>query len=133
MSYPAAKAAIVEALEGVEGLKYVIGEEPTAIHDCPMMYLILGDFERTDTVQPAVYRYTILGSLVIRWQDNSQAEAEIDALLNPIAEAFAGDPTVGGAVNGAVTVTGGDAGFAQIGGTTYRVVEFGIEVNEIYC
>ena len=133
MSYATAIAALTTAFEATS-VNYVLDYEPTAIHDAPMLYLLLDGFERDTTVQPVRYTYRVLATLVIRWQDNEQAEKELLTLVNEVADALDADIGLGGALGGGVAlVTGGDAGYATISGTIYRVVEYVVEVTEISC
>lgn len=133
MSYTAIVAALKTAFEGVTGIAYVLDYEPKAIHDTPMLYLLLDALDRDDEGPAGVRsRYEIMATLVVRWQDNEAAEQEVIALMDPVAGALDADITLGG-MNGFALVTRADAGYATISGTLYRIVEFTVTAEEVVC
>ena len=133
MSYPLIVAALKAALEAVSGVKYTLDYEPKAIHDAPMLYLLLDGVERDDQGNAGVKTiYDIAATLVIRWQDNEQAERQLIAMLDGIMGALDTDPTLGG-MNGWAGIVSAEAGYMDVSGTKYRIVVFGITAEERVC
>lgn len=133
MSYPLILEAVKTRLAAVSGISYVVIGEPTTVQDTPMMFLQRdGGGRNVDAGGRAKAKHRIMAVLVVRWQDNATAEAQVSALIDPIYGAFDADPTLGG-LNGWAQVTEDDAGYLQIGKTTYRTVEFTIVVEESAC
>lgn len=120
----------------VSGLKAIILGEPTAAHETPCLYTAFERFERPMTGSPpadnlVAMRYFFTHRLVIRWQDNAEAELTLLTLLNAIPAAVDADPHLGGVLNkGVARISNGIAGFALIGSTKYRVVDYGSDVLE---
>lgn len=133
MSYPLILDAVKARLEAVPGISYVVVGEPTSVQDTPMMFLQRdGGSRNVDAGGRAKAKHRVMAALVVRWQDNETAEAQVSALIDPIYGAFDADPTLGG-MNGWAEVTEDDAGYLQIGKTTYRTVEFTLAVEESAC
>ncbi len=133
MSYPAIVAGLVADFAAVPGIKHVLDYEPTAIQDTPMLYLLLDTADRARGLDGHVKTtYRLLGTLVIRWQDNEGAEGELVDLLDGVLGALDADPTLGG-LNGQAEIVSADAGYGKIGATLYRIVELGIEAVESAC
>jgi hypothetical protein len=135
MSLTAIMAATVTAFEAVTGVHYVLDYEPKAVHDTPMVYLLLDDFDRDQAPDGIIQTdWRLLATLVLRWQDNEQAEQDLVSLVDSCAAALDADPTLGDILNGGYALlSGGDAGYIEASGTKYRIVSFTVEVTEIAC
>lgn len=124
-------AGLADCLETVSGLESVLLGEPSSVHEFPAVYGALQDVTRTQAGQVTAMRYTFLLRLVIRWQEREEAEAELLSYVNSIPAAVDADPLLGGAITqGLAKVTFGLAGFIELGGTTYRVLDFTADVLE---
>lgn len=132
MSYATVKAGLYERLATVEGLKVHLKYEPTSVQDAPALYSILDSFERFQAGQVVGMRYTTLHRLWIRWQDNEQAEEEMDSYVNAIPAAIEADPMLGARIASGegAKIARGDAEWREIGGTLYRVMNFYSETTE---
>jgi len=120
-----------ERFKTINGLTNILLGEPTAIQDAPALYTALASFERSQHGQITAMRYRFTHRLIIVWQDNLQAEMQLLTLLNAIPASVDLSPTLGGRiVEGLAKVTGGDAGYAKIGETLYRVCDFVGDVLE---
>lgn len=134
MSYANIKTGLISGLEAVSGIRSVIGYVPTTVQETPLIYLQLDRFEREYDAQGSLYTYSIQATLVIPWQDNVGAEATVASLLEAVTQAFDADMTLGGQLtNGAALILSGDAGYEDIAGMTYRIVEFMIRATERVC
>lgn len=125
MSYATVLAGLDERFRTISGLKAILDYEPTAIHDYPTLYSLLDSFEIERRGQVVVWKYRILHRLVFRWQDNAGCELELVWFVNAIPAAVDADPQLGGRItSGLATIAEGDAGWAVIGGTDCRVLDF---------
>ncbi len=122
MSYTAIIQGLEDRLRTVDGVLHVLSYEPTAIEP-PTIVSILDSFEREHRGQVVTMTYRTIHTLAIRWTDNAQAEQELRPFLNSICAAVDDDPQLGGTCSYA-TIVSGKAGFATIGGVTYRIVDF---------
>lgn len=133
MSYSAIVAAVKTQLEAVSGIEYVLDYEPSAIHETPMIYLLLDGLDRVDGGDAGITTtYRIMATLVIRWQHNEQAEQDVLDLVDNVSSALDSDITLGG-MNGYALIVGAEAGYLDVSGTKYRIVEFSIEAVETAC
>ena len=120
-----------ERLKTIEGLTNILLGEPTSIHDTPAIYTVLASVVRSQEGQVTAMRYSFIHRLVIRWQDNPQAEMQLLTLLNAIPASIDKSPTLGGRITqGLARVTTGDAGYVPIGDTLYRICDFTSDVLE---
>ena len=132
MSYAAVSEGLNAAIATVTALKAVLGYEPTSVQTSPMVYSLLDGFDRQVTGLTVRVTYRTLHRLCIRWQDPETSEEQVRTLADAIAEAVEADPKLGGRMRpGDAQITRGDAGWAQIGNTTCRIVDFYSEVLEI--
>lgn len=132
MSYSAVLTALQTRLAAVSGLVSVLKYVPAAINDTPMVYLLLDSAEVADKLQFADTTYQITARLMVRWQDNEQAELKIIPYVDSIPDVIRADPHLG--------VTGASAPFAQTesieglwitaAGVEYRAVDFTISVRD---
>lgn len=120
-----------ERFRTVHGLQNTILGEPTAAHTLPCLYTALEHFERTQSGQVTAMHYFFTHRLVIAWQDNEQAEMQLLTLLNLIPAALDQDAQLGQRLPmGFAKITDGVAGFQEIGGTKYRIVDYTCNVLE---
>lgn len=125
-----------EVLRTVDGLQGVILGEPTAAHDLPCLYGAYQQFERPLRNTPPArnlvgMQHTFLLRLLVRWQDNAEAERELLTLLDAIPDAIDADPRLGGRLDrGVAAVEAGIAGFITLGGVLHRVVDYTCRVLE---
>lgn len=125
MSYATILAGLHTRLVTVTGLNAVLDYVPTAVQDPPIVYSLLQRASITRSGQVVATTYRILHRVVIRWQDNEQAEIEASSFVNAIPAAVAADPHLGGAlVSGYADISECDSGFADIGEVTYRILDF---------
>lgn len=114
----------------------VILGEPTAAQTLPLLYTSLARFERAMEGSPpgdnlTSMRYFFDHRLLVRWQDNANAEAELLSFVNTIPYSITSDPTLGGRISrGHARITEGVAGFVTIAGTLFRVLDFSSDILE---
>lgn len=120
-----------ERFRTVSGLHSVVLGEPTGDLDLPGLYTAYIGFNRSQLGQITAMDHRFMHRLIIRWQDNAQAEMQLLTLLNAIPASVEADAQLGGRVPlGLARITDGDAGFATIGGVKYRVVDYTALVTE---
>lgn len=120
-----------ERLLTIDGLNAVILGEPTGIHDPPAVYVALQSMGREHANQLTAAVYTFLLRLVVRWQENAEAERELLTLANQIPAAIDADRRLAGRLMQGVAMTGDAvAGFLVIGGTTYRILDYTVTATE---
>lgn len=118
-------------LSAVDGLVNVIAGEPSVVHDMPSVYGVLFRFDRTQHGQVTAMHYTFTLRLVIRWQDQIEAEAQLISFINSIPAAIDEDATLGGRITmGLAKITAGDTGYQTIGQTVFRICDFTADVLE---
>lgn len=116
---------IEEQLRSVNGLKSLILGEPSEDFETPGIYSAFLRFDRRGLGQITGMTYYWAHRLVIRWIDNPQAEMQLITLINRICAAIDDDPTLGARVTRGVSrMDSGDAGFATINKTKYRICDF---------
>ena len=125
MSYQTVIEGLHERFETVTALRAVLDYAPTAIHDAPLLYSIL-DSMTVNYEQPVTaWKYRILHSVVLRWQDFEQSELEALPLVNSIPQAVRADPHLGGRLaSGMALISECQSGFREIGEGVYRVLDF---------
>ena len=132
--YGDAIAALKTAFDAVTGIQYVLDYEPLTVHQAPMMYLVAASGTRDSTVMPAIETYQVNAVLVIRWQDNEGAEQEVIDLLPLCLAALDTDPTLGGVLGGgAAWISSYSAGYQDVSGQTYRIIEFQVDIHVARC
>ncbi|HPL30956.1 MAG TPA: hypothetical protein PLG21_23165 [Anaerolineae bacterium] len=125
MSYATILAGLHTRLATVAGLNAVLDYVPTAVHEPPIIYSFLERATVTRSGQIRTVTYRILHRVVIRWQDNEQAELEASPFVTSIPLAIEADPHLGGALtSGYAGVSECVSGFAEIGEVTYRILDF---------
>lgn len=118
----------------IPGIRTVLLGSPSGDMDLPGLYTAYESFERPLRNSPPArnqtgMRHAFVTRLVIRWVDFQAAEMELIALLDAIPDAIDADLHLGGRLNaGAAYCPSGIAGFANIGGTDYRVVDYQVTV-----
>lgn len=129
VSYQDIVEGLQDRFETVTDLETVLAYVPTSIGSTPMMYLLLDSATTERSGQVLAVRYRVLARLVVLWQDNEQAELEVMPLVDAIIGAVEADPHLGGALNsGYARINEVDAGWDELGGVTYRVVDFFADV-----
>jgi len=127
--WPAIKAALITRLATVSGL-VVTGHFPKAIEP-PWLFVTLRHFDRDTSGQVTAMPYQVSARLYVQWQDNEQAELELDSFVNPIPATVDADPTLGGVLQaGIAEITMGDPGFEEISGILYRTLDFSVRILE---
>lgn len=125
MSYATVLAGLNARLATVAGLNAVLDYVPTSVHEPPILYSRLERVTITRSGQVRATTYRILHRVVIRWQDNEQAEVEASPFVNSVPLAVEADPHLGGGlVSGYAEISECESGFAEIGEVTYRVLDF---------
>ena len=131
MSYATVLAGLHERLATVDGPVDVLDYAPTAIHDTPLIWSLLDNLEIRRNGQVKTKRYRILHRLVVRWQDNEQAEQEIIPYVDSIPAAVEADPHLGGRLtSGYAEITECQAGWITVAGVEYRNLDFYATVIE---
>ena len=86
-----------ERFRTVSGLHSVVLGEPTGDLDLPGLYTAYIGFDRTlGRDQMTVMEHRFMHRLIIRWQDNAQAEMQLLTLLNAIPASVELDIQLGG-------------------------------------
>jgi len=132
MSYSTVLTALQTRLATVSGLVSVLKYVPAAINDTPMVYLLLDSAAPADKLQFADVTYQITARLMVKWQDNEQAELTVIPYVDSIPDVIRANPHLG--------VTGAGAPFAQIesieglwvtvANVEYRAMDFTISVRD---
>lgn len=125
-----------ERFRTVDGLRTVMLGSPSGDLDLPGLYTAYQSFGRPLRNAPPASNITGMQHvyatrLVIRWQDFQQAEMQLLTLLDAIPDSIDEDPRLGSRVGaGYAWCSDAITGFAEIGGVTYRVVDYTIHVLE---
>jgi hypothetical protein len=137
MSAATAWEGLRERFLTVAGLQDVILGEPPNVLATPMIYTVFERFERDAEASPpsssalTIMRYRFRSRVLIRWQDNPDAELQVLAYVNAVPFAITSDPHLGGRIaSGGATTPEGVTLFVTIGGVTYRAIEFTYSVVE---
>lgn len=136
MSATTVYEGLAEIYASLAGVQNIILGEPTAAHELPAIYTAYMGFDRPLRNSPPAnnltgMRHTFMSRLLIAWQDQSEAEAQLLALLDTIPDAIDADPHLGGRLTkGMAWCATGVTGFVAIAGTTYRIVDYTITVME---
>lgn len=125
MSYATVLAGLHVCFATVSGINAILDYVPTSIPDPPILYSVFDNLSITRSGQIEAKHYRIQHRMVFRWQDNEQAEQEIIPFIDSIPAAVAADPHLGGAlVSGYSEIESCEGGWIDIGGVTYRVLDF---------
>lgn len=125
MSYETVLAGLHERFATVEGIVNILDYVPSSIQATPTLYSVFDHLDVSKSGQVITYRWRIQHRLLVRWQDNEQAEAEIVAYIDDLIEAVDADPHLGGALTaGYAQITEVDGGWVTVGGGEYRVLDF---------
>lgn len=126
-----------ERLLTVSGLLDVTLGEPANVRALPCLYVAFNRFDRESEASPpsngaiTIMRYSLTSRLIVRWQDNPDAESQVLSFVNAIPFAISSDPHLGGRItSGGATTTDGVTGYVAIGGVTYRIIDFTHRVVE---
>jgi len=130
MSYANIVSGIQTRLATITTLKANLKYEPAVIDDTPMTYILLDNAELTENAQSVTVLYDVTVRLIVRWQDNEQAEAQMMPYVDSIVDAIRGDPTLGSRANSA-RVTRIEGAFVTIAGVEYRAVDFTVRVKDL--
>lgn len=122
---------LVNAVSGVPELRVVLDYEPAALHEAPAVYFTLDSFTRKVMGSITVMTYVVNCNLCILWQDNQEAERELQHLINSLPAALEQDMTLGGSLaSGISQVSGGEAIYREIGGVVYRSLTIKVQVTD---
>lgn len=139
MSWEAALPGIVERLSSIAGLTVHVGA-PTTVHAFPLVYFYYSRGSIVRSPQVDATRYVVVIQVVVRWQDNTEAERELAPFVNSIPAAFDARTrdanghtytTLGGRVNQSRIIdirADGSDGFPVIGETPLRGCLFELEI-----
>jgi hypothetical protein len=148
MSYATILAGLHARFQTVAALKVILDYAPTAVHNTPCLFSELVNFTRggdggrlPSSGQLVKMQYRIAHRVLVRMQDNDQAEQEIIPLVNSICAAIDADPTLGGVLSGngnqyhggTVHISDGEGGYLRVGGAEYRVFTFYTNVYEKFA
>jgi hypothetical protein len=131
MSYANILSGLQTRLETLAGLTNVLLYEPASIDDTPMAYLFLDNAEIEQGGQVVTALYAITVRVIVRWQENDQAEAQIAPYADSVVDAIRADPSLGSQANSA-RVTAIEGGFLDTGnGIRFRVMDFTVRVKDL--
>jgi len=129
MSYQNVLDGLQAALETLSGPVAVLQYEPPAFDDLPLIYLLFDRSTDATVGQVRGTRYYVTIRLVVRWQDNEEAEKEIIPYIDSIPAAVHADRSLGGLLaSGLAHISGAEGGFVDVGAVRYRVVDFVADV-----
>jgi hypothetical protein len=123
---------IEDRLETISGLTVLIGA-PTSVHALPAIYTILDGITWEQYGRTLAPRYRLLHRVVVRWQDNAQAEVELAEFANSIKAAIEADHHLDGLLgdSAGVEIRNADADWIEIGGTLYRCLDIYSEILDM--
>lgn len=136
MSYVLSLASLKQTIAAVPGIARVIIGYPTSVHVWPLVYLEAESGDRGPSPpngQVIKNRWRILASLCVPMQDNTTAEDQIAGFIDSIPLAIR---VVAETTRQQMWCSRWATGVRAIGGsasepaTTYRVVDFTVEVIE---
>lgn len=130
MSYANIIAGLKTRLETLDGLASVLTAPPTAIHDTPMVYMLLDSGDVTHQAQVVTTLHSVTLRLVVRWQENEEAEKLVQPYVDSVVDAIRGDPYLDGNAQNA-WISHYEGGWATIAGVEYRVVDFTATVKDV--
>jgi hypothetical protein len=133
MSYDSVLAGLHERFATVPGLVTRLDYVPTAIHDLPMLYTWYAGGAVREAGQVWTWEWRVGVRLVVRWQDNKEAERELASYVQAIPKAVRQDPQLGGRIPSGQVVPqdfDNDGGWVTVANTTYRTVDWEIVVIE---
>lgn len=127
---PLVSAALLATVSTVAGLT-ALDYEPNNLQVSPAAYIIADRFDRNNSAaQITQMDYTLVVRVCVKWQDNTYAEAQLRALINPICDAVDKDPKLGGLLfSGMAKVTSGEFNYTTFGETLYRCCDISVFVH----
>jgi hypothetical protein len=129
MSYADVVEGLVTQLKAeLTGLVSVLPYEPTGINDVPMMYLLFDGADVSHASQVVTVLAEITARLIVRWQDNEEAEKEVFPYIDDVIDAVREDAHLGGYAMGA-WVTRIEGAWVTIGQVVYRAIDFTVRVK----
>ena len=131
MSYSNILSGLKTRMLTLTGLKSVLLYEPASIDDTPMAYMYLDNAEIEQGGQVVTALYAITVRIIVRWQDNEEAEAQIAPYADSVVDAIRADPSLGSRANSA-RVTAIEGGFLDTAsGVRFRVMDFTVRVKDL--
>jgi len=127
---------LAERYATIDGLRSIILGSPTGDMDLPGIYTAYSQFSRPLRNAPPASNLTgmdhvFISRLVIRFVDYHNSEMELITLLDSIPDSIDRDPRLGGRLAGGMAYCGdAQTGFAEIGGVTYRIVDYTVRILE---
>lgn len=119
-----------ERFRTVAGLRTILLGSPTGDMDLPGLYVAYQQFDRPLRNSPPARNVTgmhhiFAARLIIRRADFQAAEMQLLTLLDAIPDSIDLDPKLGARIaSGMAWCADGVTGFAEIGGATYRIVDY---------
>lgn len=130
MSYSNIVTGIQTRLASVTSLKANLKYVPAAVDDTPMTYIFLDSAEVVHNAGTMTLLYRVTVRLVVRWQDNEQAEAEVIPYVDSIVDAIRADPTLASKAKNA-EVREIEGAWVTIAGVEHRAIDFTVLVKEV--
>jgi hypothetical protein len=125
MSYATILAGLHVRFATVAGINAILDYAPAAFEDPPLLYSLLDHVDIARSGQIRAVHYRIQHRMVFHWQDFEQAELEIIPFVDAIPLAVEADPHLGGVlVSGYAEINECDAGWINVGGVEYRILDF---------
>jgi hypothetical protein len=130
MSYQRISTGLHNLLAAVSGVKIVVETEPTSIPDTPLIYSVLESESPAGDDVVIVTTWRTKHSLVLPWQDVTEAEDTARDWLDAISAAFLANRTLSGYCRHCDMVDG-DLEWQTINGIEFRVVNFYSEALDV--
>ena len=131
MAFPTIDAisdGLVAVLQAAHPTTLVLDYEPK-VADAPLMYVLFAENKPDDRKQQKESIVRFFVRVCINWQENEEAERQLRPYVDSIRNAIKADPWLNGALNkGLASVTEQFADYAEIDGSTFRVLDNYIEV-----
>ena len=122
-SYADILAGLKERFETVAGL-VVVDHVPTSIQATPLIYSLLERVEIRRSGQVTTHEYRVQNRLLVKWQDNREAEQQIIPFVDSIPAAVAADPHLGGRItSGYAEIVEIEAAWVTVAGVDYRALD----------
>jgi hypothetical protein len=131
MSYRTMLDALHIQFAAVPGLVVMTGMPLAVTTSTPMLYSELQGFTREATGTTFRITYRTRHRLCVLTQDPQAAEEVVVDFVNSLPAALTALPRRGLVESGDMQITRGDAGWVDLAGITYRVVDFVSEMVEI--
>lgn len=128
MSLVAVVEGIDERLQTLNGSPHnlvVLDYEPAAIQVSPIALVLFSGFDGRNTAgQITTTPWEITVRLMVKWQDNEGAEAQLRRLVDAALYALDTGAKLGGRIDsGLAQMPRASAGFTKFGGTDYRLAD----------